>query len=151
MIYLLDTNIIVLNLQKKPLAYQIRDELGLDDAGNDTYLSVVSIGEITSLALQNKWGQARLAAIDTYLSNFVILDINVQAVLDRYAETDAFSQNRLSGGPLGTSARNMGKNDLWIAATTSVIGATLITTDRDFDHLHSHFLNLVWFNPTPTT
>ena len=67
MIYLLDTNIIVLNLQKKPLAYQIRDELGLDDAGNDTYLSVVSIGEITSLALQNKWGQARLAAIDTYL------------------------------------------------------------------------------------
>ena len=44
MIYLLDTNIIVLNLQKKPLAYQIRDELGLDDAGNDIYLSVVSIG-----------------------------------------------------------------------------------------------------------
>jgi predicted nucleic acid-binding protein len=29
----------------------------------------------------------------------------------------------------------MGKNDLWIAATTQVIGGVLLTTDGDFDHL----------------
>lgn len=29
----------------------------------------------------------------------------------------------------------MGKNDLWIAATAYVTGATLLTTDADFDHL----------------
>jgi len=35
----------------------------------------------------------------------------------------------------------MGKNDIWIAATTkSIEGAELITTDRDFEHL-----NGVWF------
>ncbi|MEZ0610695.1 type II toxin-antitoxin system VapC family toxin [Fibrella sp. WM1] len=76
MIYLLDTNIIILNLQKKPLAYQIRDELGLSSDTNDVYLSVVSIGEIRSLGLQNKWGDTRLAALETYLSRFITLDIN---------------------------------------------------------------------------
>jgi predicted nucleic acid-binding protein len=29
----------------------------------------------------------------------------------------------------------MGKNDLWIAATTLVVGGVLLTTDADFDHL----------------
>lgn len=42
----------------------------------------------------------------------------------------------------------MGKNDLWIAATASVTGATLLTTDGDFDHLESAFLTRVWIDPT---
>jgi len=36
----------------------------------------------------------------------------------------------------------MGKNDLLIAATASVLNATLLTTDQDFNHLHNEFLNL---------
>jgi tRNA(fMet)-specific endonuclease VapC len=36
----------------------------------------------------------------------------------------------------------MGKNDLWIAATASVLSATLLTTDKDFDHLKDVFLSL---------
>jgi len=35
-----------------------------------------------------------------------------------------------------TTSRNMGKNDLWIAATAHVSNAILLTTDRDFDHLN---------------
>jgi tRNA(fMet)-specific endonuclease VapC len=42
------------------------------------------------------------------------------------------------------SARNMGKNDLWIAATTAALGATLITTDQDFDHLLPAFFAIDW-------
>ncbi len=38
-------------------------------------------------------------------------------------------------------ARSMGKNDLWIAATAHASGAVLVTTDRDFDHLHGIWLN----------
>jgi len=34
----------------------------------------------------------------------------------------------------------MGKNDLWIAATAHVVDATILTTDKDFDHLASEFL-----------
>ena len=37
----------------------------------------------------------------------------------------------------------MGKNDLWIAATVSVTNATLVTTDKDFNHLDKTYLKLV--------
>ena len=36
----------------------------------------------------------------------------------------------------------MGKNDIWIAATTSVLNATLLTTDNDFNHLQNEFIEL---------
>lgn len=48
----------------------------------------------------------------------------------------------MSGKPLKMSARNMGKNDIWIAATASVLGAVLLTTDNDFDHLQDEFLQV---------
>jgi predicted nucleic acid-binding protein len=33
---------------------------------------------------------------------------------------------------------------LWIAATAAVTKATLVTTDRDFDHLSPHLIDLQW-------
>jgi predicted nucleic acid-binding protein len=36
----------------------------------------------------------------------------------------------------------MGKNDLWIAATASVLEATLLTLDHDFNHLRNEFLQV---------
>lgn len=56
--------------------------------------------------------------------------------MDAYTRIDTFSQGKLSEIPLEMSSRNMGKNDLWVAATTLVTNATLITTDGDFDHLN---------------
>jgi predicted nucleic acid-binding protein len=46
----------------------------------------------------------------------------------------------------------MGKNDLWIAATASVLGAKLLTTDHGFDHLSGIFLEVVYIDQalTPT-
>lgn len=37
----------------------------------------------------------------------------------------------------------MGKNDLWIAATSSALDIPLITCDGDFDHLNENFLELI--------
>lgn len=34
----------------------------------------------------------------------------------------------------------MGKNDIWIAASARAIGARILTTDRDFDFIHSLFI-----------
>lgn len=45
--------------------------------------------------------------------------------------------------PIGMTARNMGKNDLWIAATAYEIGASLVTTDKDFNHLQDIFLPII--------
>ncbi len=44
--------------------------------------------------------------------------------------------------PSTFSPRNMGKNDLWIASAATVLKATLLTTDKDFDHLDKAFLDL---------
>ena len=44
-------------------------------------------------------------------------------------------------------AQPLGKNDLWIAATAHVTGATLLTTDKDFDHLAGQFLKREWVDP----
>jgi predicted nucleic acid-binding protein len=41
----------------------------------------------------------------------------------------------------------MGKNDLWIAATASLIGATLLTADKDFSHLQGVFLDVEVIDP----
>ncbi len=41
----------------------------------------------------------------------------------------------------------MGKNDLWIAATASVMQARLLTTDKDFDKLVPQFLARDWIDP----
>ncbi len=64
-------------------------------------------------------------------------------MIKRYGEIDAFSQGKLVNLPLGMTARNMGKNDLWIASTASLLNATLITTDKDFQHLDKVYLDLI--------
>lgn len=80
------------------------------------------------------------------------LDIehNNHNLLDAYVTIDAFSQRKIAapnGQFLGTSSRNMGKNDLWIAATAYVLNAALVTTDDDFDHLHDIFFKVEKFKP----
>ena len=40
----------------------------------------------------------------------------------------------------------MGKNDIWIAATASVYDLTLITTDKDFNHLKGEYINLEYID-----
>jgi hypothetical protein len=43
------------------------------------------------------------------LDNFLVADINIENVIERYANLDAFSQGRLASIKSNFSARNMGK------------------------------------------
>lgn len=138
--YLLDTNLIVYSLRNDPRWSAICRSYPIED--NNNFISVVSLGELWSLAFRNEWGQKRIEKLDRLSQSFIIADINIESIIQRYAEIDAFSQGKLKGKPLGMSARNMGKNDLWIAATASVLNLTLLSTDRDFDHLSPAFLSL---------
>ncbi|MEK7254307.1 MAG: PIN domain-containing protein, partial [Bacteroidota bacterium] len=113
------------------------------DASNTAVLPVVTIGEIRSIAIQSQWGDARMIKLFQFIQKFPIADIHVETIIERYAEIDAFSQGRLPGKSLGMSARNMGKNDLWIAAIASTLGLSLLTTDLDFIHLDRQFLDVV--------
>lgn len=138
--YLFDTNIIMSFLRKDISWFEIEKKYDLKSSNN--FISVISLGELKSLAIRNKWGEFRLSRIELLRNDFSILDINMPKIIDHYGEIDCYSQGKFDGKPLGMSARNMGKNDLWIAATASVFNITLLTSDQDFTHLDITYLDL---------
>ncbi len=142
--YLLDTCILLIYLRRSELAANINKRFQPFISPNSSILSVVSKAELKSIALRNQWGTKRMDMHEEFLKQFLIADINVVTIIERYAEIDAYSQGKLAGKPLSLSgsARNMGKNDLWIAATASVLQAKLLTLDHDFDHLKNVFIEL---------
>ncbi len=78
------------------------------------------------------------------LDSYPIADLN-REVTRIYAEVDAYSQNKSKqlALPPDITARNMGKNDIWIAAITLYLDMTLHTLDNDFNHLSSFGLRVV--------
>ncbi len=80
--------------------------------------------------------------LEFYLGYFARVSIDDAEIIRAYSVIDAHSQRR--GQPLG-------KNDAWIAATASVTGARLLTTDKDFDRLDPIFLQRDWIDPTADT
>jgi len=146
MIYVLDTNVILAYLRKHSIWDSIELQLGIFETESDVYIPAVVIGELRSLAVQNKWGSSRKRELEIFVKEFMVIDFITEEIINSYAEIDAFSQGRLEEKPFTGSSRNMGKNDLWIAATAIVLNAILITTDKDFQHLHTHFLDVAYFD-----
>ena len=70
---------------------------------------------------------SRFRGISFEISSY---NIDTEEVVNRYAEIDVFSQGRLDGRKSNFTARNMGKNDIWIAAMASVLDAMLLRTDK---------------------
>jgi tRNA(fMet)-specific endonuclease VapC len=129
-VLLLDTNILLAFVRGSgPVARAAAPYLNHAD---QLLISVVSQGELRVLAQRNKWGPAKLQAMMDALNALVSVNIAHPAVMDAYVNIDTQS-----------SAQNMGKNDLWIAACALATGATLLTTDRDFDHLHPNTLRVI--------
>ena len=140
--YLIDTNILVIYVRDTDLTRRLEENLRLLTGRNNLVISVVSIGEIKSIAKQNKWGEKRVRRLIEILSQFLIADINLEDIIESYSEIDTYSQGKLEGKATSFTSRNMGKNDLWIAATASTLNLELITTDKDFDHLNEDYLQL---------
>lgn len=88
-------------------------------------------------------GKTRRQRLEELMGDFYPADIFSEETIDCYAEIDAFSQNKLPGKLLSMTSRNMGKNDLWIAAAAHILGARLLTSDADFDHLEGVYLDLL--------
>ena len=140
--YLLDTNIVLIYTRDSPLTTSIDKEYDLFNSENNLFISVVTVAELKSLVLQRNYGEKKLKILEKILGQFSIIDINITEIIERYAEIDAYSQGKLVGTKVEFSPRNMGKNDLWIAATSSVFDLVLITTDNDFKHLSPKFITL---------
>lgn len=139
--YVLDTNILVFAVRNSPIWTDIQQTYQLTPA--NTLLSIVSKAEILSLAKQFAWGKEKISQLSEIIDKINIVQIN-EAILQAYVSIDLYSQKKLPiSYPIGFTARNMGKNDLWIAATASVFDATLLSSDADFQHLDKLFFNFV--------
>ena len=128
-LYLLDTGVLLTLVRGQTLGRSIDQQFGLRAAKQRPFVCIVTHGEIWVLARRNDWGPQKCAALQTMLDNLVAVDISHSAVIEAYIELDLLSRAHPDG------ARNMGKNDLWIAAAAKATGAMLLTLDQDFAHL----------------
>ena len=150
--FVLDTGIILGYVRGAGYAEYIEKKYRLFSPPNIPLISIVSKGEIYSLAVQRDWGGGKLTLLGELLRKLPVVDINNEQIIQRYAEIDAnsLSKDRKRPLPAGQTARVMGKNDLWIAATTSVLKAKLLTTDHDFDHLDGVFFEVAFIDQALT-
>ncbi len=144
--YFLDTGVILGYLRSALYAEVIEKTYSPFSPPNIAAMSVVSRGELVSLAYRHKWGMPKRTALEELLKKIPQVDINNDAIIQMYGEVEAFSQGYHPVKSLPMSARNMGKNDIWIAATAVVSNATLITTDKDFNHLDKTFLQVIYID-----
>lgn len=109
-----------------------------------TIIPIVAAGELEALALRNDWGYQKVKFLHFLLDTHPTAEPN-RHIARLYGEIEAYSQGKFKSHPLptGLSARNMGKNDLWIAALGLYLDMEVHTTDNDFDHLPAFGLKLV--------
>ena len=144
--YLLDTNVLIIYSRSADISRRIERDHQLFDGNNDLAISIVTIGEINSLIAQYDYGKRRKENIQGMLNKVLEIDINIRKILDLYGQIDAYSQGKLKEKKGNFTARNMGKNDLWIAATASAFDMVLVTTDKDFDHLEGEYIKLKYID-----
>ena len=137
--YVLDTNVLLSLLRGKELGERIDQAYGLRKAPYLHTLSIVTHAELWVLADRNKWGDAKRSAIVKALDEFVAVDISGDSIISAYRRVEAIS-----------NGINMGKNDIWIAATAMIAGLPLLTTDKDFNHLNGKLLQIFYVDPVIT-
>src|SRR5262245_21101677 len=119
---LLDTNVLVHLVRGRDFGRAIDQSYGLRTRPDRPLISVVTVGEMLSLARLWKWGAQKQDRMLEVIREMVVVDINSEPVLRYYAQFDHHLVER--GQPIG-------QNDLWIAATTAATGATLLPTYSD--------------------
>lgn len=142
----LDTNIWIYLLKGKKPSVTI-NEKPLTSPDLYILLPAAVKAELFSIAHQRNWGSNRKKQLEKLISRSVLIHTN-NAIVHMFAEIDAFSQGKHPEKNLAITPRNMGKNDLWIAATAAVSNSILLTADRDFDHLQNTFLEVNKLEPT---
>lgn len=121
---LFDTNLLIGHIRRQ------------EPLPEDVLISVIVAGELEAFAFKADWGYQKASFMQRLLQYHPLLEVS-RVFTAPYARLDAYSQGKLKEQPLppGLTARNMGKNDLWIAATALYFDIELHTSDNDFDHL----------------
>ena len=144
MTYVWDTNIFIKAVRNPDFLTNLNNQYDFFNSDNEIFVSAVTVGELYSFALKNRWGNRRLTDMANLLNKTTSISVtNRLELVNMYANIDVYSQSKHPTLRLPTSARKMGKNDLWIASTTAIANGTLLSTDGDFDHLQGVFLSLI--------
>ncbi len=142
--FLWDTNVLLHRIRKSSSFEELEKRFQFTSNGNRLFLSIISVGEIESLAYQLNWSSLKWESLERILRSISLLGI-YEETIHAYARIDAYSQGKLRDTPLPAkmTARNMGKNDLWLAATAHIGNLNFVTNDSDFDHLDKTFIKLL--------
>lgn len=135
---LLDTGVVLHALRDSDLWKQIDADHQLLARRDRPLIPIVCIGELIGLGRMNNWGSPRLAMLEELLTNLIVVDIRSRPVLEKYGEIKAFLRGK-----------EIGQNDIWVAAIASVTGAHLLTCDPDFHRIEGTFLNQTYYDPGP--
>lgn len=140
--YLLDTGIVGAIGYGGELADRIDADTGICLATWRPLICVVTRGEIVAFMHERGWGEKRRDGVQRLMSNLVCVNIDDPKIWDAFAELKNYAR------PNGWS---IGDNDLWIAGTAKVLGATLLTTDKDFEPPHeAGLIRRMYFPPKVT-
>ena len=92
------------------------------------------------MAKSKPWTAEQTKILHELLAEFVRLELTPE-VVEAYADLLALcrQQNHTMGQ----------QNDMWIAATTRVTGAVLLTGDKDFNWLNPQFIKVEYIPRVP--
>jgi predicted nucleic acid-binding protein len=143
---LLDTNVLLHYARGKATGIWLRERYQLRDTSGHLLTCRIAIGEVLAFVAKAQaqgqpWGTPKIEALERLLDALHIVEITDPAMAKTYSELYAFSE--VTTKP----ARSMSGTDLWIAAAAKVSGATLLTSDPDFDHLHPHQITVEKYDP----
>lgn len=138
---LFDTCAIIDIVRGKAKSERILDWIKSLEPQPRQFISTVTKAELLAFALYHGWQANKNALLQEFLNGINYIDINNTdyALIDNYKFIYAYSRNAVpdsDGNFKGGSHVKMGKNDIWIAATAKTLNATLLTSDKDFEHLN---------------
>ena len=145
--FLLDTGVLLGFMRGAPWADAAHASHDLSSAEAVSFTAPICQGELLALAEKFGWGAQRREVLEEALGNFPVLEI-MPDVVRAYALIDAWTHGKpvMAAGipPPPTPAVSMKQNDIWIAASAHVSEATLLSTDKDFEHLHNIWLDYAY-------
>lgn len=121
--YVLDTNVVLFATRAgSPQALAIEQQFQLRSSPFRPALCEVSVAELLAFSRSNSWGDKRRQLLEEVIDQHVVLPIGRREIFAEWARLKSHARSK--GWPIQNE-----DNDLWIAATASVAGLTVMSTD----------------------
>jgi predicted nucleic acid-binding protein len=119
--YLLDTNVVLFaTRENSPVSAAVDRQFGLRDSPFRPAICEVTVAEL--LAFAEAWGERRRELLKSVIGELLVIPIAQPEIHRQWAKL--YSHARANG-----LAIQQDHNDVWIAATASVAGLRLISSD----------------------